>query len=170
MKKLAAIIVLLLSLSAACDSTSVKPDAEEVDTNPENYLSWEKVTKQPHMASSRTIALCAPATFPDQEKEALGPHYQKPINIYLNEPALNALKNNLPYPPNSAIVKEKLDDKYNPISIGAMVKKPDGLWEYYYNDKEVVRGRIETCVNCHSSKSATDEVYGYWKYGTDYNN
>lgn len=56
------------------------------------------------------------------------------------------------------------------IGLGGMIKRPAGFdpehgdWEYFYANGEthLQSGPIATCVDCHTSASDRDYVFGKW--------
>lgn len=141
-------------------------EKDSAQLDPSQYSTWHKITEKPHFAPGKIIAVCAPKyAKSDDNTDKNGPHDLKPINIYLNDVGFKAYqKKEKIYPEGTVIVKEKLDSNLKPLAIGAMIKGEDKIWQYYFKDKEIELGRLESCVQCHTGKTATDEVFGYWAH------
>ena len=153
------------------------PPAEEPIPPPIDYADWPAATAKPFRVSFAYSGLCAP--WPEAEAERAvdekehGPHTEMAIEVRVNPVGLEAFKANQPVPVGTVVVKVKNDQHAAyppPEAVGAMIKRAPGYdpaggdWEYYYDplDSEkgpAVRGKIETCVECHRRAAATDFLF-----------
>lgn len=137
------------------------------------YRDFTRLTRQPHLVSPVTAALCTipSAAATEGEKQRLGPHYQARVHVYANPVAMPAVTSHLTaFPIGSVIVKEKLMDDGKVSGVGGMIKREagyspkDGDWEYFYygEPREFASGRIDGCIGCHRLAKTTDFVYSVW--------
>jgi len=103
------------------------------------------------------------------EQRVHGTHYQKSLDVRVNSAAFDAFMARKPLPVGSVVVKER-HNTYTvpgpPDEYTAMIKKDPGYnpesgdWEYRYvvvkPEKKVVRGKLQSCMDCHQDVKTTD--------------
>jgi hypothetical protein len=106
-------------------------------------------------------------------KKRHGPHFEHFIVVRVNPGAMEEFKAvDKPLPVGTTIIKEKDTDalaKGPPAEYGAMIKREPGYdpehgdWEYLYvvqnPEKKVTRGKLQTCIECHSHAKDRDYVF-----------
>ncbi|MGV3757359.1 MAG: cytochrome P460 family protein [Verrucomicrobiota bacterium] len=149
-----------------------------------NFTTYRKMTDRAAEIDPYISFRCSPI-MKDEVAEARlehGPHANTAILVYMNDLAAGTFTNRAQfYPVGSVIVKQKVikgyyDEKYRQLAsrsnaVGGMIKRPVGYdpahgdWEYFYFEKpaKIERGRLATCVKCHSYAQTTDHVYGTWQ-------
>jgi hypothetical protein len=178
--------VLLVAL-VGCQPGSVPvaetpaPGAETPTSQPSadiEFSKWPTATDRPIRVAPELLADCrAPS---EQEawastggKKRHGPHVDRSIVVRVNPEAMEEFKAvDKPLPVGTTIVKEKHTDYFAqgpPAEYGAMIKHEPGYdpehgdWEYLYvvqkPEKKVTRGRLESCLECHSHAKDRDYVF-----------
>jgi hypothetical protein len=106
-------------------------------------------------------------------KKRHGPHFKHSIVVRVNPEAMEEFKAvNKPLPVGTTVVKEKHSEmlaKGSPAEYGAMIKREPGYdpehgdWEYFYvvqkPEKKVTRGKLQTCIECHSHVKDGDYLF-----------
>ncbi|MFI4861108.1 MAG: cytochrome P460 family protein [Phycisphaerales bacterium JB063] len=135
---------------------------------------WQATTPRPVWTPANAAALCRPVRIPENP----GPHGQYAYWVRVNpeaEPAFTALQI---MPVGSVVVKEKHEGPIeaqnapSPVALGVMIKREPGYdtqhgdWEYAYidldtqgNPTEVTRGKIATCIDCHTGRDRSDYLF-----------
>jgi hypothetical protein len=144
-----------------------------------DYTSWPAVSPKRHRVDPGIAMMCrapTPAEVRTQEAERRdrGPHAEAAIEVRVSPESLDRFKAGQPVPVGTAVIKLKYPLSLpgeQPSAIGAMIKRepgyyPDGGdWEYYYaerrpaTEREAVRGKLETCAECHRQAKATDFLF-----------
>ena len=143
-----------------------------------NFAHWPTATDTPYRVDPHIAAACAAAPSAAQiqareaERKRHGPHYRPAIIVRTNPEASAAFKAGAALPVGTTIVKEKRTDKLAlgpPNEYGAMIKREPGYdpahgdWEYLYvvlsPEKTVTRGRLESCIDCHSHAKEKDYLF-----------
>lgn len=101
-----------------------------------------------------------------------GPHFDPNVSFHANPLAADALaEERAILPVGSVITKTKRwrADQPRPDALASMIKREPGYdpehgdWEYVYEDLgqggTVTRGRLESCITCHSHAAAGDYLY-----------
>jgi hypothetical protein len=162
--------VLLGCVLAGCQA-----DPEPADDKPTvlgiDYTGWPAVTPERYRVDPGTAMMCRAPT-PAAARGDRGPHAEAAIEVRVSPGSLDRFKAGQPVPTGTAVIKLKypLNLSEEPArAVGAMIKRepgydPDGGdWEYYYAEvadpKPAVRGKIETCAECHRRAKATDFLF-----------
>lgn len=144
-----------------------------------DYAKWTALTREPVSVDQGLFLRCErSATTVKLEKELTekyGPHFEPSLKYFANPDAEKSLKANPKgvLPVGSTIVKEKRVGKSNSeplLAYGAMIKREPGYdpehgdWEYVYADfskgkPKIERGKIQSCINCHSIAKDRDYLY-----------
>jgi len=117
--------------------------------------------------------LCISPGFTENLAKSLSPHDVPAIKVYANPAAEKHLGADRTgsLPVGATVVKEKWRNEKDKLPAGyaAMVKRekgydPDhGDWEYVYvnlsDELKVSRGRIESCIKCHSGAAEKDYLF-----------
>lgn len=144
-----------------------------------DYSQWPTVTQKPIPVAPELIAYCRLPT-PSRREEAMkihGPHTEAAIVVRVNSAGIERFKTGQTVPTGTIVVKEKFSDPLAispPTAIGVMIKREPGYdpehgdWEYAYEERSpkteqtLVRGRLESCIKCHSGARDTDYLFrGY---------
>ncbi|MFM8697623.1 MAG: cytochrome P460 family protein [Phycisphaerales bacterium] len=148
------------------------PEARQVA---DTYRSLRPMTPEPVLVDQHLAMLCRGVTADELHKARAvsGPHALAAIRVYMNDAAAGTFgQPGATYPVGSVIVKEKVS--FHPASgrdgIGGMIKRASGYdpahgdWEYFYREDSgsLECGRIDSCIQCHSSAVASDFVFGGW--------
>lgn len=179
--KATALILVASSLWGRSQSTDTRPSDSEVAVDFTNYL---QITKSVVYVNPELAMLCRGASKEEVEAARIkfGPHANTGILIYMNKLAADAFTTNAStYPVGAVIVKQKTILGYTDKDgkrvqeadngVGGMMKRPVGYdpthgdWEYFYfeDTKKIESGRISSCVQCHTSASDKDYVFGTWR-------
>jgi hypothetical protein len=175
---------LLLGLILVGGCQSEMPPTEPATVTPvevdleQDHSPWPMVTKEPYRVPFGSFADCRAPTKEEQLETATfphghGPHALHAIVVRINPEALEAFQQRQPVPVGTVIVKEKHIEKVTdkPHSIGYMIKREAGYdpkygdWEYAYRvtnkegKPELTRGKLTSCVDCHSYASDRDYLY-----------
>jgi len=136
-----------------------------------DFAHWPAATDMPYRVDLSVAADCrAPSS---GERKRHGPHYQPTIIVRTNPEAIAAFKaGSASLPVGTTIIKEKHAKwiaKGSPNEYGAMIKREPGYdpahcdWEYLYvvlrPEKTVTRGRLESCIECHSHAKEKDYLF-----------
>jgi cytochrome P460 len=183
MKRLVALVAVSL---AGCHQPVLDQDGEAgAATLPEaplpspgveiDFAKWPTATDQPIPVALANVYYCAAPAGPqiEAQRKLHGPHYQPAIVVRVNPEAIHAFKAMAaPMPVGTTIVKEKHNDLVAngpPAEFGAMIKREPGYdpahgdWEYLYvtstPEKQVTRGRLQSCIDCHKSMKEKDYLY-----------
>lgn len=139
-----------------------------------DFAHWPTATDKPYRVDLTVAADCAaaPTQAREAERKRHGPHYRPAIIVRTNPEAIAAFKEGAPLPVGTTIIKEKhtgLIAKGSPNEYGAMIKREPGYdsahgdWEYLYvvlsPEKTVTRGRLESCIDCHSHAKDKDYLF-----------
>lgn len=145
------------------------------------FSSWPTATRSPVDVSPHVAQMCEPS----RSREAIwstvggekrhGPHFKHSIVVRTNPDAMEEFKaGTAPMPVGTVVVKEKHSDPFadakEPLrEYGAMIKREPGYdpqhgdWEYLYvvrqPEKKVTRGRLESCIDCHSHAKDKDYLF-----------
>ncbi len=97
--------------------------------------------------------------------EGKSPHGRY-LKIFVNQPALQALKAHKPMPPGAIIVKENYKDKKTLAAITPMYKvkgfNPQGgdwFWAKISDGKVLAAGKVRGCLKCHQAVQANDWIF-----------
>ncbi len=98
--------------------------------------------------------------------EGKSPH-GKYVRIFINRPALEAVKAGKPMPPGAIIVKENFKDKTTLAVITPMYKVKgynpaggDWYWTKIAADGKILgEGKLKGCIKCHEAVKANDWVF-----------
>jgi len=142
------------------------------------FSDWPTATEKPVLVDPIVASFCrAPSQTElkarEAERKRHGPHYKPSIVVRTNAEAIGAFKaGDAPLPVGTIIIKEKHNDllaKGPPADFGAMVKREPGYdpehgdWEYLYvvskPEKTVTRGKLESCIDCHSHAKDKDYLF-----------
>jgi hypothetical protein len=184
--KFAILILLATAFCVWAQSTPPSPHAAQpsVSDIAASFTNYEQITKSVVFVNPELALLCRGAS--KEEVDAVrikfGPHANTGILIYMNKLAADAFGTNAAvFPVGAVVVKQKTIQGYfdktgkrvreADSGVGGMVKRPvgydptNGDWEYFYFEdaKKIERGRISTCVQCHSSAKDKDYVFGTWR-------
>ena len=160
-----------LLISSLTILTWLAPNSPAEDLSLEQLSKYHRVTKVPFQMQDSTSLLCRPVT-----QAAQNPH--EPIspqvafcNVYVNEIAKATMESGKgKYPTGSLIIKSKLSavNAKETELFTVMRKMPEGYdkehgdWKYSVHDglsfRMLASGRIDSCIDCHSSYSKTDYV------------
>lgn len=170
--KLLALLLAFLMIGFSVQAFEKKISWDEIQKEIANYQSdrWQKLYPNPHEVDYAIAELCSGGSVKVKvSKGTDGPHKNALINVYLNEMAYNALKNNVDYPPGSIVIKEKLNGRsiFNVDNIGGMVKREKGFsaenndWEYFYGKPSgpYQRTNLEHCAACHNNAPSGRQVF-----------
>ena len=143
-----------------------------------DFARWPAATEKPVRVEPIVASFCrAPSQTELQARDAElkrhGPHYKPAIVVRTNPEAIGAFKlGDAPMPVGTTIVKEKhffMLAKGPPAEYGAMIKREPGYdpahgnWEYIYvvsqPEKAVTRGKLESCIDCHSHAKDKDYLF-----------
>jgi Zn-finger protein len=104
------------------------------------------------------------------------PHDFAYSHVYMNVPGINALKTGMTnYPVGTLVLKEKRvnQEQVLPSLFTGMIKREKGYnpeagdWEFFAANGKgnliVARGRITSCMDCHSKHQKTDYLTESWK-------
>lgn len=174
------IVVAVLASVIVAGGYHLVGGAEEGEpTGAIHYSKWTALTPKPVAVHQDLFRRCerSPATqkrIKDLQKRD-GPHFVPAIKLFANPEAEKALKDDpkATLPVGGTIVKEKLDDSVKAaklLAYGAMIKREPGYdpehgdWEYVYADlsgakPKIERGKIATCIQCHSIAKDRDYLY-----------
>lgn len=168
----------------ATDPAAPSDGQPEVRDVAANYRKLKLMTPQQVFVDRDLALLCRGATQEEVEarRKISGPHANTAVKIYMNDLAAGTFGKPKPsYPAGSIIVKEKNALGYLSATrpdvmvsandgVGGMIKRPAGFdpphgdWEYFYFEDpgKIQRGKIASCVQCHSGAAAKDYVFGKW--------
>ncbi len=131
-----------------------------------------RITASPIKVDPPYATLCK---FPHAAVEQ-SPHDFSYIHVYMNVPGINALKTGMTnYPVGTIVMKEKKrnPDQVIPSLFTGMIKREKGYnpeagdWEFFAangkGDLIVARGKISSCLDCHSRHQKTDYLTEKWK-------
>ena len=180
MKK--AFLPVALSLLGLLSSGLCADESKTTEITKENvftfYSKMKRLTEKPYEVSPQIASLCrvpAQETL-DADKAVHGPHSAKKIQVYASEEATKAFTDKAAsYPEGSIVVKEKLNYGNEVTAVAGMIKHAKGYdsehgdWEYFYSERngEVTKGKIESCMECHSRAKDSDYVVGTWAKGNE---
>ncbi|MDG2170998.1 MAG: hypothetical protein P8L44_24080 [Opitutales bacterium] len=143
--------------------------------DPTNYKSLTLVNSEPRLIPSWLASLCIASGPSDEEIEKLvGPHKLAYVRNYVSinvSSQLGEKPASVPeYSTGSILVKEKLslnNDILEIEGVGGMIRsnspkyKKSGGWEFFYiENRDITRGRIVSCIECHSNAPRGNFVYG----------
>jgi hypothetical protein len=172
----------LLVVVAGCQQPPAVPVAEAPSAGPQpvpqtgeeiEFSDWPTATDRPVNVFPQVARMCAA---PSSAREIWaqgggpkrhGPHFKHWIVVRVNPGALEAFKaGDSPVPVGTVVVKEKHTKpraEEPAAEYGAMIKREPGYdpqngdWEYLYvvrrPEKQVARGRLSSCVECHAHAS-----------------
>jgi hypothetical protein len=142
-----------------------------------DYSAWKPLTAEP-LRVDRSVFLRCDLPRPEELKvrQARGPHFLPAVKFIADAAATEAIQADpqgtmkKPLPVGATIVKEKYwNETGKPTAWTAMIKREPGYdaehgdWEYLYvelGDKsEVTRGKIKSCVQCHSIAKEKDYLF-----------
>ena len=144
-----------------------------------NFKQFQKLNSEPIYVDPNFSMDCDsdPANLEEESIKENGPHRDAAINIYMNNLATETFKNKtFPYPVGSIIIKDK-----NALSsaelnntnkgVGGMLKREKGFdsengdWEYFFfkDVNKIDKGKIDSCIQCHTRASKKDYVFGKWR-------
>ncbi|HVK12242.1 MAG TPA: cytochrome P460 family protein [Gemmataceae bacterium] len=169
MKRLAMLLGCVL-VGCQADAPPAEEQAAELD-----YAGWPTVSPKRYKVSPVYAALCMADARTDElaaaDKAKHGPHAQTAIDVRVSPAGLDRFKAGQPVPAGTAVVKLKYSESHvkEPSAVGAMIKREPGYdpaggdWEYFYDERDpqkpAVRGKIETCAECHLRAKATDFLF-----------
>ena len=151
--------------------SATQPNDDHVVSRAVSHLdALTLITKEPHEMLDSTIMLCAPAgSRPHNPHE--GSHQSVFCNVYSNTRGVETLRSGVgDYQEGSMIVKSKLRGRNaKDIELFTVMRKMEpgydrdhGDWEYSVVDgkthRVLSRGRIDSCIACHSDYQKTDYV------------
>lgn len=136
------------------------------------YKNWTKVNEKPQMVASQLSAQCARPTLAEIDADAMNPHNDKFITVYVNDIGKTEMmtKKHPQFPVGTVIVKEKLTtaESKEPELLTVMIKRSKnynpkvGDWEFLtFNGaatETTARGKLENCQTCHLVEKPTDYV------------
>ena len=164
--------------NGAVDEINKKPnfDIKDIATN---FKQLQKLNTEPIYVDPNLSMDCDsdPANLEEESIKENGPHRDAAINIYMNNLATETFKNKtFPYPVGSIIIKDKnalSSEKLNKTNkgVGGMLKREKGFdaehgdWEYFFfkDINKIDKGKIDSCIQCHSRASEKDYVFGKWR-------
>ena len=167
MKRFASLYALLLgvvvvTVIVAADSKE-PPDLRARMASDESKL--HRVTDVPFKMDDEAAALC------DRNPKSFHAHSNYYCHVYVNVAGLETMKSGKGiYPVGSVIVKQKYsDEEATETELFTIMRKmkpgydkAHGDWEYSIVDrtgvKELVSGRLEACIKCHTPYAKTDYV------------
>lgn len=144
------------------------------------FADWPTATERPVRVFPPVVYACGPGTNEQGGRWAEGggekrhgPHFKHSIVVRANPGAMEEFKaGGTPLPVGTVVVKEKHADllaKAPLAEYGAMIKREPGYdpqhgdWEYLYvvrgPEKKVTRGRLESCIECHSHAKDKDYLF-----------
>ncbi|MGV3757550.1 MAG: cytochrome P460 family protein [Verrucomicrobiota bacterium] len=148
---------------------------------PDQFLALEvmgrdtrltRITATPLRIDPPYAALCGVPNITVEQS----PHDFAHIHVYMNVPGINALKASMTnYPVGTIVLKEKKSDPKNvvPQLFTGMIKREKGYnpeagdWEFFAANGKgnliVARGKINSCMDCHSKHQKTDYLTESWK-------
>lgn len=153
------------------------PPSSAVDIE---FSKWPTATDLPVDVSPAQAQACGPGYNGSKSRWAHfgganrhGPHFGRYIVVRINPDAEQEFKElAAPLPVGTVVVKEKHSEflpKGPPSEYGAMIKREAGYdrehgdWEYLYAvrgpEEKVTRGRLESCIECHSHAKHRDYVF-----------
>jgi hypothetical protein len=169
--------------SAPVAEAPAAPVAEKTVSQPSadiDFSQWPTATERRLSVSPYVEQLCAARSSTEEEVWAgtgggyrHGPHFKHYIIVRVNPEAMEQFKAvDGPLPVGTTVVKEKhhsVPAEGAPDEYGAMIKREPGYdpehgdWEYLYvvqkPRKQVTRGRLEKCIECHSHVKDRDYVF-----------
>lgn len=168
----------LLVSGCLTNTQSVTPVSK---STPDQFIAREvmerdtrlkRITAKPLRVDPPYSALCkSPHAAVEQS-----PHDYSYVHVYMNVPGVNALKTGMTnYPVGTIVLKEKKrnPDQVIPSLFTGMIKQEKGYhpeagdWEFFVTtgkgDLVVARGKISSCLDCHSRHHRTDYLTGHWK-------
>jgi hypothetical protein len=164
---------------AGCSASAPQSDSALSSVEGDiDFVSWPSATSDARPINPIMDMTCEGANAEFKalmraEEKRRGPHYQPAVIIRTNPEAITNFKaGRSPMPAGTVVVKEKHQTEFAwdpPDEYGAMVKReagydPDhGDWEYLYvvrsPEKKVSRGRMQSCIDCHSIAKDTDYLF-----------
>ncbi|MEI8381125.1 MAG: cytochrome P460 family protein [Planctomycetota bacterium] len=154
--------VVLMTVVIAADSKE-PPDLRARMASDESML--HRVTDVPFKMDNEAAALC------DRNPKSFHAHSNYYCHVYVNEAGLETMKSGKGiYPAGSVIIKQKYsDEEATEAELFTIMRKmtpgydkAHGDWEYSIVDrtgmKELVSGRLEACIKCHTPYAKTDYV------------
>ncbi len=159
-----------IPLCVACALDSENPSAQNIPSLIENCESWAKAHEEPVVMDPASGKYCRQLT-PTEAADISGPHAEKWIQVYVNEPGAKAMKELKTFPEGSIIAKKKLaqSDSKEPELYTVMRKLKKGAnpktgdWEYLVFDKSKARQTPlddKKCMSCHVKIKDRDYVFG----------
>ncbi len=175
--------IVILAMSLGLVGCGEKQDGGDIAETARNYKSLQLMTPEPVLVGLELATLCTSVSkeMIEAERNDAGPHAFCRIEVYMNQLAADALRQNTAYPVGAVVVKEKQLQEILPFTtaegdgvnggVGGMIKRDTGFdpehgdWEYFYFESRdtIDSGRIVSCVNCHSKAAGTDYVFGSWQ-------
>jgi hypothetical protein len=177
-------VLVLIAVLAGCHRPPATPVAETPVAQPTgeiDFADWPAATDSPVHVSPLATYFCALYRAPDSPRgwvqnggeKRHGPHFQHWIVVRVSPTAIEPFKaGDAPMPVGTTVVKEKHTDilaKEPVAEYGAMVKREPGYdpehgdWEYVYvvlkPQKNVTRGRLESCIECHAHAKDQDYLF-----------
>lgn len=154
-------------LASACSADDAKPAGID-------YSKWAALTPKPITVPKELFTLCDARPFARMQQQR-GPHFQPAVSYFANADAAKVLTDDpkAALPVGGTIVKEKRAGEKpgaQLLAYAAMVKREKGYdpergdWEYVYADlsgaqPKIERGKIESCIKCHSIAKDRDYLY-----------
>ena len=149
------------------------------------FAKWPTATRWPIDVSPHVSFACGVYRSAEQiwagdgGDKRHGPHFKHQIVVRINpgsEEEFKALAS--PLPVGTVVVKEKHGEHSTegpPSEYGAMIKRETGYdpehgdWEYLYvmrgPEEKVTRGRLGSCIDCHSRAKHRDYVFSHLSEG-----
>jgi hypothetical protein len=162
------------------NSPTVCIDPPEVDLE-QDFSHWPSVTEKPRLVPMDVYERCEPTSQEEIERyrklypKGHGPHDGGMIIVRVSPESMELFRQHKAVPVGTVVVKEKhrisREELKKPEAIGFMIKREAGYdpkygdWEYGYlkyqedGKKELTRGRLTSCIDCHSYASDRDHLY-----------
>lgn len=187
MKRVFGLLVMLVGCQQPTSVPPVETPQSVSQASAEiEFSEWPTATDAPINVSPQVAVICAVELPPgaaragnDGEKRH-GPHFKNWIVVRVNPGSIKEFKaGNAPLPVGTTVVKEKHHGQALPdpstgvkapvTEYGAMIKREPGYdpehgdWEYLYvarqPEKQVTRGRLGSCIDCHSNAKEKDYLF-----------
>jgi hypothetical protein len=167
---------ILLTGCSSSDDVAGDPHRDDIQQIASTYSQLKSMTPEPVYVDPVLSMLCRGLEPEDinAARKASGPHALTAVRIYMSNSAAEVFgRSEARYPVGSIIVKEKDawgEKGTSHDGVGGMIKRPAGYdpehgdWEYFYfeSTEKIERGRIASCVQCHTGASGKDYVFGHW--------
>ena len=171
----------LSALGAACACGCVAFAQTESQRMPDQFITREVMDRETRLTRITATSIkvdppyAALCKYPHAAAEQ-SPHDSSYIHVYMNVPGINALNTGMTnYPVGTIVLKEKkrTPEQMIPSLFTGMIKREKGYhpeagdWEFFAangrGDLIVARGKISSCLDCHSRYQKTDYLTERWK-------